>query len=103
MEYKELESLVIKWAKEKGIFDKSTPDIQCEQIIEEAYGLHEVICFENKENIIDSLGYILVSIIIQSEMQGLKLEDCLQSAYDVISKRNGEMINGTFVKDEKHK
>lgn len=26
-------------------------------------------------------------------------EDCVESAYNVISKRTGEMINGTFVKD----
>lgn len=30
----------------------------------------------------------------------LSLEECLQSAYDVISKRNGKMVNGIFVKDE---
>lgn len=35
-----------------------------------------------------------------AESQGLKLEDCLQSAYDVISKRTGKMVNGTFVKDK---
>jgi len=30
---------------------------------------------------------------------GLDIEDCIESAYDVISKRKGKMINGTFVKD----
>jgi NTP pyrophosphatase (non-canonical NTP hydrolase) len=53
-----------------------------------------------REEIIDSLGDILVTIIIQAEMQGLKLEDCLESAYNVISKRTGSMINGQFVKNE---
>jgi hypothetical protein len=33
-------------------------------------------------------------------MQGLKLEDCLQSAYNVISKRKGQMIDGQFVKEK---
>jgi NTP pyrophosphatase (non-canonical NTP hydrolase) len=49
---------------------------------------------------VDALGDILVTIIIQAEMQGLKLEECLESAYNVISKRTGKMINGTFVKDK---
>ena len=28
-----------------------------------------------------------------------KLEDCLESAYNVISKRTGKMVDGVFVKD----
>jgi hypothetical protein len=39
-------------------------------------------------------------MIIQAEMQGVTIEECLNSAYDVISKRTGKMINGQFVKDE---
>ena len=30
-----------------------------------------------------------------------KLEDCLESAYNVISKRTGKMVDGVFVKDGK--
>ena len=33
-------------------------------------------------------------------MQGLKLVDCLESAYNVISKRTGKMVDGQFVKDD---
>jgi hypothetical protein len=32
-------------------------------------------------------------------MQNLDLIECVESAYNIISKRNGKMINGTFVKD----
>lgn len=31
---------------------------------------------------------------------GLRPDECLQAAYDVISKRTGRMENGTFVKDD---
>jgi hypothetical protein len=40
-----------------------------------------------------------VTLIIQAKMQGLDLNECLGSAYNVISKRTGKMVNGTFVKD----
>jgi len=30
----------------------------------------------------------------------LKVEDCIESAYDEIKNRQGKMINNTFVKDE---
>ncbi len=33
-------------------------------------------------------------------MQGLKLTECLESAYNVIAKRTGKMVDGQFVKDE---
>lgn len=100
MKYNELEALVISWAEQKGIFEKGNPDAQCEKTFEEVTELSAAIYENNKEEIIDALGDILVTIIIQAEMQGLKLEDCLQSAYNVISKRTGKMIDGQFVKDK---
>jgi NTP pyrophosphatase (non-canonical NTP hydrolase) len=66
---------------------------------EEVHELKDAIVNDDRAEIIDALGDILVTIIIQAEMQGLKLEECLQSAYNVISKRSGKMKNGTFVKD----
>lgn len=100
MKYNELEALVISWAEQKGILSKGNPESQCDKTLEEVYELNQAIKENNREEIIDALGDILVTIIIQSEMQGLKLEDCLQSAYNVISKRTGVMIDGQFVKDK---
>ena len=53
----------------------------------------------NKEEIIDAIGDIFVTIVIQAQLQKLDFSDCVQSAYDVISKRTGKMIDGQFVKD----
>jgi NTP pyrophosphatase (non-canonical NTP hydrolase) len=100
MKYNELESLVIAWATQKGILQKGTPAAQCDKTLEEVYELHEAIKNNDRDEIIDALGDILVTIIIQAEMQGLNLEDCLQSAYNVISKRKGQMIDGQFVKEK---
>lgn len=99
MEYKKLEQLVINWADEKGIFDKGTPIAQCDKTLEEVMELSTALHSDDKAEIKDALGDILVTIIIQAEMQGLELEDCLLTAYNVISKRKGKMINGQFVKE----
>jgi NTP pyrophosphatase (non-canonical NTP hydrolase) len=56
---------------------------------------------DDREEVIDALGDILVTIIIQAEMQGLSLTECLESAYNVIAKRTGKMVDGQFVKDAK--
>jgi hypothetical protein len=42
----------------------------------------------------------MVTLIILAEMKKVTLEECLNGAYDIISKRTGKMINGQFVKDE---
>lgn len=99
MEYRELEQLVIKWADERGIFEKGNPDAQCDKTLEEVMELSTAIFHNDKAEIKDALGDILVTIIIQAEMQGLELEDCLLAAYNVISKRQGVMIDGKFVKN----
>ena len=99
--YNELSALVIAWAHQKEIFEKGNPIAQCHKTIEEVEELHFAIKENNREETIDALGDILVTIIIQAEMQGLNLVECLESAYNVISKRTGKMVNGTFVKDEK--
>jgi NTP pyrophosphatase (non-canonical NTP hydrolase) len=115
MNYKELEPLVIHWATEKGILKAGNPLAQANKTLEEVNELIEACVaqniglekFENskgnvvntEEEIIDALGDILVTIIIQAKMQGVKLEACLESAYNVISKRTGKMIDGQFVKD----
>lgn len=99
MEYRELEQLVIKWADEKGIFEKGNTMAQAEKTHEEVLELMSAIDNDDNGEIVDALGDILVTIIIQAEMQGLSLEDCLLSAYNVISKRKGKMINGKFVKE----
>ena len=36
-----------------------------------------------------------------AHLGGVSIENCIDSAYKVISKRSGKMVNGTFVKDEK--
>ena len=98
--YNELEALVITWAHQKGILDNGTPRAQAGKTVEEVQELIDAIDTNNKAEIEDALGDILVTIIIQAEMQGLELVKCLESAYNVIAKRTGTMVDGQFVKDE---
>ena len=98
-DYKDLEVEVIRWASEKGILKNGTTDAQANKTIEEAIETYKAIILDDKEEIVDGLGDIFVTIIIQAKMQNLNLLDCLQTALDVITKRSGKMVKGTFVKD----
>jgi len=100
MDYFELESVVETWAHEKGILVKATPMAQALKTLEETTELCTAINNDDRAEIIDAMGDIMVTLIIQAKMQGLSLEECLESAYHVISKRTGKMINGQFVKDK---
>ena len=97
--YFKLQTDIEKWAEEKGILDKATPMAQSLKTLEETTELCTAINNNDRPEIIDAIGDIMVTLIIQAKMQDLSLEKCLESAYNVISKRTGKMINGQFVKD----
>jgi NTP pyrophosphatase (non-canonical NTP hydrolase) len=110
-----LNSLVIDWAREKGILNKATPLTQISKTIEEVEETRDALMMKQngvmqyvnaqgkekntREEIKDGFGDILVTILIGIEMQGLTTSECLEQAYKVISKRKGKMIDGKFVKD----
>ena len=97
--YFKLQTDIEKWAEEKGILDKATPMAQALKTLEETTELCTAINNNDRPEILDAIGDIMVTLIIQAKMQDLSLEKCLESAYNVISKRTGKMINGQFVKD----
>ena len=99
--YGELEALVLAWAEQKGILQNGTTIAQAGKTMEECTELMVAIARRDDDEIIDALGDILVTIIIQAEMQGVSLTECLESAYNVIAKRTGVMVNGQFVKNGK--
>jgi len=98
---KQLIKQVEEWADAKGILAHATTIRQAEKTLEETNELICAILNEDRAEIKDAIGDIMVTIIIQAKMQGLTIEECLQSAYDVISKRTGKMVNGQFIKDNK--
>ena len=99
MDYYELECAVEEWAQEKGIMYKANPMAQALKTLEECTELCTAINNKNREEIIDAMGDIMVTLVIQAKIQNVSLESCLETAYKVISKRTGRMINGTFIKD----
>ena len=91
--------LITQWGKDRGIFDMSNPASQLLKTMEEVGELANAVGKENKEEIKDAIGDVVVTLIMQAEMQGLSFDECVWSAYEVISKRKGTMKNGVFVKE----
>ena len=43
---------------------------------------------------------MIVVLTNLAALEGLKVEECVVSAYEVIKSRQGSMVNGTFVKQD---
>jgi len=87
------------WAKDKGLYEKGDPKTQYIKLMEEAGEVGRAILKEDTAEIIDGIGDMVVVLTNLAELNGVSIEDCIQEAYNVIAKRTGKMINGTFVKD----
>lgn len=101
-----------KWAEEKGIYEKGDHKTQCIKLFEEVGELSRAILNNDKDEIIDAIGDIVVVLTNLTELLSLykegekigdietiTIEDCINSAYNVIKNRKGKMINGTFIKE----
>jgi NTP pyrophosphatase (non-canonical NTP hydrolase) len=69
--------------------------------MEEAGELGRAILKDDNPEFKDAIGDMVVVLTNLAHLGGTTIEDCIDAAYDVISKRTGKMVNGTFVKDEK--
>tara|TARA_R110000737_G_scaffold213852_1_gene230875 strand:- start:4504 stop:5310 length:807 start_codon:yes stop_codon:yes gene_type:complete len=93
-------SLIRNWARERGIYAKGNSHTQYVKLQEEAGELARAILKKDDKEVVDAIGDIIVVLTNLAELEGHKIEDCIQSAYDVIAKRTGKMVGGTFVKTE---
>lgn len=93
-----LEHEVIKWAEDKGIFSKASTKDQFVKLMEEVGEIAECINKGKEVEIKGELGDLFVTAIILADMYGYTYEECLEHAYNKISKRTGEMVKGVFVK-----
>ena len=108
-----------QWFHDKGIIANSNPLKQLEKTQEELTETRDAVvklkflgeivelqsgdgvdeCLDLLNEIKDGIGDTVVTLIGVCEMYGFTLEECLQMAYDTISKRTGKMENGIFIKD----
>ena len=90
--------LIREWARNRGIYDKGDSKTQYVKLMEEAGELAQAILKRDTPEIQDAIGDMVVVLTNLAELEDLKIENCIDSAYDIISKRKGNMVNGTFVK-----
>lgn len=99
MTFEELHEAIIQWAENRNMISPKNTSRQYMKVSEELGEIAEGINKNNREQVEDSLGDILVTLIILAQDLNFDLLDCLNSAYNVIKDRKGKTINGVFVKE----
>jgi NTP pyrophosphatase (non-canonical NTP hydrolase) len=98
MDWKPLESAILRWGEEKGILTNSDPKTQCLKCVSEIGELADNIAKGDHDAAQDDLGDVLVTLILLAKLTDLDLMECLTIAYETIRRREGKMVNGVFVK-----
>ena len=88
-----------QWADERGLYDKGDSKTQLIKLQEEMGELAKATLENDRPEIIDAIGDMVVVLTNLAHLNGVHIETCIAEAYNVISKRTGKMVNGTFVKD----
>lgn len=98
--FKQLQQRTITWAKIKGILEHGTPEGQAKKTLEEAIELLYAVMVNKRADIADGIADTLVTIIIQSEMQGMDILAEWEKVLTVLEARKGRMQGGQFVKEK---
>jgi NTP pyrophosphatase (non-canonical NTP hydrolase) len=93
--------LIRDWAGERGLYTKGDKKTQFCKLMEEAGELGRAVLKDDQPEFVDAIGDMVVVLTNMAHLGGTTIEECIDAAYKVISKRTGRMVNGTFVKDEK--
>lgn len=91
-------NLIREWANERGLYDKGDVKTQYLKLMEEAGELGSAILKEDRKEIIDAVGDMVVVLTNLAHLAETTVEHCIDTAYAEIKNRKGKMINGTFVK-----
>ncbi|EMD7414683.1 MazG-like family protein [Enterococcus faecalis] len=94
----ELVKLIEKWAREKNL-DIADPEKQMLKVVEEVGEVAAALARNNKNDLRDGIGDVVVTLIILAMQNNMDLYECLNQAYSEIKNRQGEMVNGVFVKE----
>ena len=90
--------LIRDWATEKGIYKSGDSKTQYIKLMEEAGELAQALLNKDNYEIKDAIGDMVVVLTNLAVLEGMQIENCIDSAYNEIANRTGIMHNGTFVK-----
>ena len=123
MNFEELKTKVEEWAEDKDLLHEENADKQFMKFIEEVFEFKTEMDIlvryreyyrENPQKKIPKaeheritkkaeleLGDVMVTLIVLSKQLNVDIVECLEMAYEKISKRKGKTVNGIFYREDK--
>ena len=91
---------VMQWAQARGIYENGTALGQASKTVEEACELLIAIAKDDKAEIADAIGDVMVTLVNVGVLTDLDVRQCFYNAYKVIEHRKGYLNkDGVFVKE----
>jgi len=92
-------NLITQWAHDRNLIKGSTPQAQMLKMTEEVGELASGIAKNKLPETADAIGDCVVVLTILAAQLGMDIKDCINSAYNEIKDRKGQMVNGVFVRE----
>jgi phosphoribosyl-ATP pyrophosphohydrolase len=94
------EFAVMQWAEARGIYENGTALGQASKTLEEACELLIAVAKNDKAEIADAIGDVMVTLVNVGVLTDLDVRQCFYNAYKVIEHRKGYLNkDGVFVKE----
>lgn len=91
---------ILEWADAKGLLKHENRFVQLAKLIEESGELAKAIIKDDRVEQIDAIGDCVIVLTILAKQLGLDIDWCTEKAYSVIKNRKGQLVNGSFIKEE---
>ena len=99
--YRIVELEILRWAEDRKIIPNSTAMAQAIKTHEELGELLSALHRNDRVDIIDAYGDLMVTLIIGADLAGVDLVEALNIAYAQIKNRKGHLReDGVFVKED---
>ena len=98
-----LNERTIKWGVDKNIIGENGQGSewrQSQKLLEEATETYDAVSLGTLDEIKDGIGDVIISATLLAHMHGLTMDECHEAALQVVEKRTGKMVDGTFVRDK---
>jgi NTP pyrophosphatase (non-canonical NTP hydrolase) len=98
--FAEIENKIEMWGYERGICQNGKPMGQAVKTLEECVELVDAINRNDREAVIDAIGDVGVTLLMQCAVQKITFTECLEAAFSQIKDRKGFLrADGVFVKE----
>ena len=98
---KALITVIEEWGYDRGITTNGKPITQAIKTLEECHELLEAINTNNKPEIEDAIGDIVITLIMQCRLQDIDFVETVEGSYNVIKDRTGFLNEqGDFIRDK---